>query len=628
VQRRDYVLRNLATSRWTHLTPEELQAALDEPVILAGPQPQVMLAPHFDWAVRAQLEQLFGGPDAVETGGYRVITTLDWKAQQLAERYMTAAAIIPNLPKAAGDKLIASMGFSKADRTWIRALRGKDIHDGAVVAVDYRHGDVIAYVGSAGYYRQDLASPKFSPQYDAAAAGRQPGSAFKAIVYTTAFNQKVLTPGSVLLDVSTDFGGGWAPKDADTLERGPVLVRGAIQQSLNLPAIRALQRVGNAPVADVADKLGITFTGGRTAFMQAGLAAAIGTVETRPIDLAAAFGSLGNGGAHVPTRMILSITKPDGTAAFTAPDPAPVQAVSPQAAFLTTDILAGNTDPAQNSWWAATLALHNGPGGSRRPAAAKTGTADNRRDFSTYGFLAPPADPSAPAIAVGVWMGNSDHSAPRTKVQATSLTTAGQVWHSFLRDYTAKWPVGRRPGAVDARDGQGVVHRRHPARCQARDRPAGSALYPGLWRLDGRSRQGGARAGALARRRPKLARARPSRPRGEGTARIHHGVLVRGLVLGWPARGAVPRSVRQRRRQWPRPRSWGRRWYPSSEPNPDPGPDCLAAAAACQPERRLAPHENGRATHGRATSARRQPAAQSRWPRRPGSPPGGASRPR
>jgi membrane peptidoglycan carboxypeptidase len=139
--------------------------------------------------------------------------------------------------------------------------------------------------------------------------------------------------------------------------------------------------------------------------------------------------------------MILSITKPDGTAAFTAPDPKLVQAVSPQAAFLTTDILAGNTDPAQNSWWAATLALRNGPGGSRRPAAAKTGTADNRRDFSTYGFLAPPADPNAPAIAVGVWMGNSDHSAPRTKVQATSLTTAGQVWHSFLRDYTAKRPV-------------------------------------------------------------------------------------------------------------------------------------------------------------------------------------------
>jgi membrane peptidoglycan carboxypeptidase len=441
VVRRDYVLRGLATSRWTHLTPVQLQAALAAPVALAGPQPSIMRAPHFAWAVRAQLEQLLGGSDAVETGGYTVITTLDWTAQQLAEKYLDAAAIIPNLPRAAAAKEIAAMHFGKADQAWIRALRGKDIHDGAFVALDYRHGDVLAYVGSAGYYRDDLASPKFSPQFDAAAAGRQPGSAFKAIVYTTAFDQRVLTPGSLLLDISTNFGGGWAPKDADELERGPVLVRGAIQQSRNLPAIRALQRVGNEAVADTAGRLGINFLGGRDAFLQAGLAGAIGTVETRPIDLTAAFGSIGNGGIHVPTRMILSIKGPDGTVVYRAPDPDGTKAVSRQAAFLTTDILAGNTDPKQNRWWAATLALRNGPNGERRPAAAKTGTADNRRDFSTYGFLAPPDDPDAPALAVGVWMGNSDHSAPDTRTQATSLTTAGEVWHAFLRDYTAGWPV-------------------------------------------------------------------------------------------------------------------------------------------------------------------------------------------
>ena len=75
------------------------------------------------------------------------------------------------------------MKLSKADRSWVRALRGKDIHNGALVAIDYRRGDVLAYVGSAGYYRDDLAGPKFAPQHDAAAAYRQPGSAFKAIVY-------------------------------------------------------------------------------------------------------------------------------------------------------------------------------------------------------------------------------------------------------------------------------------------------------------------------------------------------------------------------------------------------------------------------------------------------------------
>ena len=153
-----------------------------------------------------------------------------------------------------------------------RQSDGTAADDGELVAVVNADGDVLAYVGSAGYYRDDLASAQFAPQHDAAAAGRQPGSAFKPIVYATAFDQRVLTPGSLLLDISTDFGGGWAPHDADQLERGPVLVRQAIQLSLNLPAIRALERVGNEAVADTAGRMGINFIGGRDAFLQAGLA--------------------------------------------------------------------------------------------------------------------------------------------------------------------------------------------------------------------------------------------------------------------------------------------------------------------------------------------------------------------
>ena len=443
VVRRNYILSNLSASGSTQLSPADLQAALAEPVVLAGDQPVIMRAPQFSWAVRTQLEQLLGGADAVDTGGYRVLTTLDWTAQQTAEKYMTAAAVVPNIKSTAANALMSQLKIGPADRPWVQALRGKDIHDGAMVALDYRKGDVLAYVGSAGYYRSDLASPKFAPQDDAASALRQPGSAFKPIVYSTAFEDNVLTPGSLMLDISAQFGNGWAPKDADTLERGPILVRKALQQSLNIPAIRALQRVGNGPVADVAQKLGIRFGGGSEQFLQAGLAGAIGTVETRPIDLTAAFGSIANGGVHVPTRMILSITGPDGRKASDAPNSKGTAAISPQAAFLTTDILAGNTDPSQNAWWSATLELKTGPSGSRRPAAAKTGTADNRRDFSTYGFLPAPKDPDAPAIAVGVWMGNSDHSAPRSAVQATSLQTAGQVWHSFMRDFTRKWPVAQ-----------------------------------------------------------------------------------------------------------------------------------------------------------------------------------------
>jgi membrane peptidoglycan carboxypeptidase len=450
VVRRDYVLRGMAAARWTHLTQDQLAAALAEPVVLAAERPMKLRAGHFSWAVHAQLEELLGGAEAVETGGYRVITTLDWEAQQLAERYAYAAAIIPHLPVKEAASEMARLKLGSADRHWVNALRGKDLHNSALVALDYRTGDVLAYVGSASYDRFDLAGKRFQPQFDAAGAPRQPGSAFKPIVYATAFDRGVLTPGSLLLDISTNFGGGWTPKDADRLERGPVRVRQALQLSLNLPAIRALERVGNEAVAETAGKLGIEFLNGRKAFLQSGLAGAIGTVETKPIDLTSAFGTFANGGVHVPTRMILSVLRPDGTEQYRAPKPKAERALSKQAAFLITDILAGNTDMRQNPFWAGTLQLRNGPGGKRRPAAVKTGTADNNMDFGAYGYLAPPKDKSAPGLAVGIWMGNSDHSAPRTHNPPTSLAASGEIWHAFVREYSRKWPLADfpRPGDI------------------------------------------------------------------------------------------------------------------------------------------------------------------------------------
>jgi membrane peptidoglycan carboxypeptidase len=442
VVRRDYILQNLSSSRWTRLTPSQLTAALAEPVVLTGEVPLSFRAPHFTWQVRRQLQTILGPDASIETGGYTVITTLDWHAQTLAEKWLTAAAIAPNLKAAASASLLRSLKIPAGDRAWINGLRGKDLHNGALVALDYRTGDVLAYAGSAGYYQDALASPKFEPKYDAAGDGtRQPGSAFKPIVYASAFDTRRLTPGSLLLDITTRFGKDWTPRDADQLDRGPVLVRKALQYSLNIPAIRALQRVGNQAVAERAAKFGIRFAGGNKAFLQAGLAGAIGTVELRPIDLTSAFGALGNGGVHVPTRMILEVRDPTGKVIFEAPRQNGTPAVSPQAAFLVTDILQGNTDPRQNPIWSAALELRNGPHGERRPAAVKTGTANDARDLATYGYLAAPKDPAAPAIAVGIWMGNSDHSNPRAKKPATSLTAAAPLWRAFVRDLTWKEPL-------------------------------------------------------------------------------------------------------------------------------------------------------------------------------------------
>ncbi len=443
VVRRDWVLQGVAaTGRWTTLEQAELLAAMDEPVVLVGERPVRIPGGHFTWQVRRQLQAILG-PDAdLERGGYRVTTTLDWRAQRLAEKWLTATAIVPNVSRRSAERILDRSKIPSGDRAWIRALRGKDLHNGALVALDYRTGDVLAYVGSAGYARDNLASRRFEPKYDAAGDGaRQPGSAWKPILYAAAFDAKRLSPGSVLLDITTEFDRrqDWAPRDADQRERGPVLVRRALQYSLNIPAVRALERVGNERVATTAEKMGIRFAGGHEAFLQSGLAGALGTVEVRPLDLTAAYGTIANGGVHVPPRMILDVRTPDGRIVWTAPDPAGTKAISPAAAYLVTDILAGNTDPAQNDIWAEKLQLR-GPGGSkRRPAAAKTGTTNDARDLGTYGFLPPTKD--GVGLVVGVWLGNSDHSYPRAARPATSLTAAAPMWRAFMRDYTRKWPV-------------------------------------------------------------------------------------------------------------------------------------------------------------------------------------------
>ncbi|MET1232352.1 MAG: transglycosylase domain-containing protein [Candidatus Limnocylindrales bacterium] len=445
ILRRNYILGTLTDGRWTHLTSAEISAARAEPVVLVGDRPIIYRAPHFMWRVREELVKHFGSLEAVETGGYRVITTLDWKAQQLAEKYITVAAVLPHVSKARATRLAKNLRVSAYDRAWARRLSGRGPRNGAMVAMDYRTGDVLAYVGSAGYYRDDMRSRRFEPKFDVLSQGyRQPGSAFKPIVYATAFDRHVLTPGSLLLDVTTRFARGWAPHDADRRERGPVLVREALQWSLNIPAIRALDRVGSKAVAAQAEKFGISFAGGRKFFVGAGLSAAIGTVEVRPIDLTSAYGVLANNGKLAPPRYVLSVVGPDGQPVFDAGKAKAEEVIDPRAAYQVTEIIAGNTDPKQNPVWAKILRLGNGPRGSRRPAAAKTGTTNETLDYATYGFVAPPKDRAAPGIVAGVWMGNSDHSESRGPGrEVISLDGPARVWQAFMRDYTKSMPVAR-----------------------------------------------------------------------------------------------------------------------------------------------------------------------------------------
>jgi penicillin-binding protein 1A len=421
-------------------------AAMNEPVVLAPPASANWLAPHFVWQVRHQLGAILcpATPDAcalVDTGGYSVITSLDWKLQQKAEKWVKAAAIAPNRKDTAAYLKSIKVPYA----AWIQNLKGRGIYNAALGAVDYRTGQILAYVGSGSYYEK-ANGKKFQPQFDVLGDGwRQPGSAFKPVNYLTGIEDHTLTAASLFMDVVTDFGGKYIPGDADLAERGPVRLREAIQLSLNIPAIKAALISSPDHVYEFAKKMGIQW---KSATNPAGGSIGIGTVELHFIDLISAYGAIANSGVLMPRTTILSVA--NGNGAPTWPTPGQTQAgttaISPQGAFIMQDILASNTDPRQNPFWSA-RAIYDG--NTRRPAALKTGTTNDEIDLAAMGFLAAPKDPGAPALVVGTWMGNSDNSAPPNGTVA--LETAASLWQAFLTDATRGTPIAsfnNRPNGV------------------------------------------------------------------------------------------------------------------------------------------------------------------------------------
>ena len=393
VQRRDAILDLLAGGGRTpksgaQYSPADFAAAQHDEVVLASQATPHWIAPHFVWAVRDELTQKLCGDapscEQLDAGGLRVITTLDVKLQKIAEKWVRAAVTVPHTkdPTAAAKAL----GFEKLE-PWMANLRSKTLRNGALVAIDYQTGELVAYVGSANYYATSN-RPEFQPQYDVAGKGfRQPGSAFKPFNYVTGIDDHALTAATMLMDVSTDFGGGYTPNDADLLERGPVRVRNALQFSLNIPSVKAMAINRPDHVFAKARDFGMTFQTDRT---QAGLALALGVQEVRPVDLVTAYGTLANGGLAIGHTTILNIQDTAGKDVLPPYQP-PVgtQVVSPQAAFIVTDILAGNTNPKINPFWGK-FAI-DGPD-RRRPATLKTGTNNDAKDLNAYGYIAPPTE--------------------------------------------------------------------------------------------------------------------------------------------------------------------------------------------------------------------------------------------
>jgi len=466
VRRRDYVLQLLADDPTRRVlsgdtfSTQDYLAAQAEVVVLVDQELPDQVAPHFIWQVREQLTtHLCQGAEtceAMERGGLRIRTTLDPRLQQIGERWVKAAAIAPHL----GPEYTAALGIEA--QPWMRALRDKDVNNGALMAMDYQTGEVLAYVGSADYYESRRINPKFQPQFDVLADGwRQPGSSFKPFTYATGIEDRTMTASTMLMDVTTDFGGGYIPKDFDRLERGPMLLRTALQFSLNIPAVKSLALTGEARVFEMAQRFGMQF---QQPAPTAGLSMALGTLEVHPADLTEAYATLANGGRNIGRTMILEVKDGSGKDVIPPYQPPPGDAViSPQASAIMTDILAGNTDPRVNPIWGAMEVL--AANGRHRQVTLKTGTNNDARDLTAFGFLAAPDAAGRAAgeyaLVVGAWNGNSDASFVSTAEDPIfSLDVSAPVWRAFMEEATGSWalnpfsrPDGIEVAPVDAHTG-------------------------------------------------------------------------------------------------------------------------------------------------------------------------------
>jgi len=368
-------------------------------------------APHFVNYVRQYVEQQYGA-EALYQGGLRIYTTIDMDVQKLAEDVV---------------------------RTNIaREKQPYDVSNGALVAVIPWSGQILCMVGSVDF--NDKAN---GGEFNVAVNPRQPGSSIKPIAYALAL-AKGWYPSYTVLDYHKTWDDGtkdgYTPNNDNMLHNGAVTVRDALQQSLNIPALKAMEfdftKDGSkyGQYDDVRNFISFAHDMGiKSGFNRdpkdygLGIALALGGGEVTPLELTNAYATLANQGMYVPANPIIRITTADGKI-FKDPNtgklvdnsqtaPKGTKVLDPGTAYLMTNILTDNKARTPIFGASSPLILRD------RPVAAKTGTTNDFRDGWTVGY--------STQIAVGVWVGNNDNHAMREGVDG--VENAAPIWNEFMR---------------------------------------------------------------------------------------------------------------------------------------------------------------------------------------------------
>src|SRR3989339_1798172 len=391
--RRDFVLKRMFEEGY--ITEEEKNKAQDEELKIKKTFNH-MEAPHFVSYVQKQLAAKYG-EITVDTAGLKVITTLDWEKQQIAQKIMDEEA----------DAVLNDAG---ADNI-------------SLVAIDPKTGQVLAMIGSRNFYDNEI-----DGQFNVATDGeRQPGSSFKPIVYAAAF-EKGYTADTILFDTVTNFavsGKPYIPKNYDLKERGPLTIRQALQGSLNIPAVKTLYLVGEKNAIDFSKRMGYT-TLGEGDF---GLSLVLGGGEVKLIEHTNAFAIFANKGYKNEITSILKVEDSSGKILDEWKNKKGEKIIDEKVSSIVSNILSDDASRAYMFGAGGVLTL---PG---RPVAAKTGTTNNYVDAWTIGYT--------PSLVTGVWAGNTNNSPMKQGYGGSRV--AGEIWNEYMRLALANSPIENFP---------------------------------------------------------------------------------------------------------------------------------------------------------------------------------------
>ena len=298
----------------------------------------------------------------------------------------------------------------------------------ALVAIDPKTGQILTMVGSRDYFDKAI-----DGNYNVAVANRQPGSSFKPFIYATAFN-KGFTPDTVLFDLPTEFQTTcdalgkampghnqedcYMPNNYDDKFRGPISLRSALAQSINIPAVKLFYLAGPGSSLKTAEDMGISTLGETNRY---GLTLVIGGGEVTLLDMASAYGVFANDGVRNPYTGILEVQDSAGKI-LEQYKPKLQEILTKNTALTISDILSDEKSRVPTFGSRSVLYI---PG---KDVAVKTGTTNNNKDAWTIGYT--------PSIVVGVWAGNNDNVA----MKKGGAAVAGPIWNKFMNEALKNLP--------------------------------------------------------------------------------------------------------------------------------------------------------------------------------------------